>query len=173
MQPTVRLDKYLNRWTSFGLSDIDQRCRRLRQARLIPINPPGPKSPAVDAAAAASIVISLTAEKAVNAADAVIEYAPMQPRAGEYDGAFGCRSFGEAVERILANPKLAEDVAELRICRTYQAAEIEMKNGSVYEYEGQLPKTLPAVHSELVIDGVLMAYLAHDIKQPVAPMKWR
>ena len=139
---------------------------------LLPQGGHGRHAPTVGPEAAATLLLGMAAsEKAVDAPNAVIEYAQIVPvsERGEpvsIKNAFaGCETFGEALTAILRDPKLASEVDSVEVNRSWVGATIRYRNMKEQRY---LPKGGNAGPNQAVVvvtlAGSLLAQIALDLE---------
>lgn len=182
------LERFLVTLTPWSATEIDQRTRNLRVARMLPTGGGrGPNAPEVGPEQAANVLISLAvSDRAVDAVQSVVTYAPLKPATGgRWDGFGGCETFADALTLILEDYGDKYGVEEVVICRTWPMAIITRKapDGEVqtfvYGYdscatanaEGYRTST---VRVETRFSGGFLHQLAIDLRgnYPVAPGDW-
>lgn len=148
----------LTPWTA---SEIDQRTRRLREAKMLSVGGRGPYAPAATARDAARILISLAASfNATEAVNSVRTYGPMAPAAG---GA----TLEQELESMLADPSKAQDVLEVVVCKDWPDATVRWKGGASRRF--QRAKACSddrpfAAFSVTTLSGDLLLQLAEDLQ---------
>lgn len=109
-------------------SDINQRCRLLREARLLPHAGRGRTAPRISPADAAVLVIGMAAaERTIGIVDTTRRYLGLVcvgSPAGPVSG-----SLAEAMAAFIADPALLEPVRRIVINRAWPAAEIVYRKG--------------------------------------------
>jgi len=151
--------------TPFGATALDQRTRSLREANMLPVGAPGPNAPHLDIRHAASILVSLAAETARDAARTVMTYECLvrQGRGG------GQKLFMEALWNILEDPDNRQDIAEVRINCSWPEALIVKKSGKRIVY---LPRKDTAekfcASVDLVLRASALTMLARALKDSEA-----
>ncbi|CAO3351904.1 hypothetical protein [Azospirillum melinis] len=133
------LERFLVSLTPWGATEIDQRTRNLRVARMLPTGGGrGLNAPEIGPEQAATVLISLAvSDRAVDAVQSVLTYAPLKPATGgQFDGFGACETFGEALTLILEDYGAKYDVEEVVICRTWPMAIITRKapDGEIQEF---------------------------------------
>lgn len=108
-----QLEMLLSKFSGRTATDLDQRARRLRESRMVPSVGPGRYAPEIDASHAATMIIAAAASsKAVDAVQGVATYSPM---IAVHDGFAGCKTFGEAMESILASDIVAGRILHVEL----------------------------------------------------------
>lgn len=101
------LERLLQFLMNISASDLDQRARRLRAARMLPQGGHGVNAPQISAEHAATMLIGVTAAaRPGQVCEAVLQYAPMPADHPDEWGFAGNQTFGEALTYILDNPRL-------------------------------------------------------------------
>ena len=124
------LERFMVDLTPWSPTEIDQRARNLRVARMFPTGGGrGFNAPDVDTGHTATALIALgVSDKAVDAVQNVLTYAPLKSVNGEFGGFGGRETFAEALELILEHPEGGLGVEEVVICRSWPMATIVRKN---------------------------------------------
>ena len=187
------LERFLVTLGPWGATDVDQRTRNLRVARMLPTGGGrGPNAPEITAENAATVLISLAvSDRAVDAVQSVLTYAPLQPATGmkidgyAADGFAGRETFAEALTLILEDYGYKYGIEEVVVCRTWPMARITRKapDGEIqhfkYGYDGSMAASeagyrTSTVRVETRFSGGFLHQLAIDLRgnHPVAPGEW-
>jgi hypothetical protein len=109
------LERLLAKRTGKSGAFVDLCGRRLRQAGLIPLGGRGPYAPVINARHAAALLIAASAETtAEDAADTVNAFERLV-HAPTSDSFIEAPTFGEALQRSLADDRIAAVITEIRL----------------------------------------------------------
>lgn len=169
-----QLERDLSFFGGFGLSEMDQRSRRLRESGLLPNSGRGRGAPDLTPQHAANIIIGLGAsDRADLAGAAVILYSALKPSTGESFGFAGCQTAGEMVTSLLEDHEDRYDIYSLTFCRSWPKITVTLSKSRVFEFGYNTSenaakagfKTL-AIRQEVIFEGPVIAQIASDLHPP-------
>ena len=140
------LERLLESLTPLSERDLDARGRELRKMRMVPSGGRGLNAPEFGPEHMANFLLAVAGtDNASHAARAVMDYAPLVPSDGRYNGFAVAETFADAITEMFARPEAANSVKKIRICRSHPIAEIrweqsgeEMRTFYVQEDAGEV-----------------------------------
>lgn len=160
----MRVSALVEAATHFGVpeSEASQRARRLLDVDMLP-RASGRRIPEATADHVASYLLTLAAEKVVDAVHAAHAYGKLH----EFDDPSAV-ALAPALAAYLSEPEKAETVARVILSRTVPAAEIHLGDGTVRWFGA---KAVPAslVRVDVTIPGAFVHQLAIDLADADVP----
>jgi hypothetical protein len=160
-------------------SDLDQRARRLRAARMLPQGGHGVNAPQISAEHAATMLIGVAAAaRPGQVCEAVLKYAPMRAECPDEWGFAGKQTFGEALTHILDTPGLwpgkssgnKTRVDRVEICCDAPEATVFYDNheGEEVPYRYAVdPDDRYPIRRNVTIRAAALAQIALDLKEEI------
>jgi hypothetical protein len=149
-----------------GAADIDGRNRQLRELELLPTGGRGPHAPDISAKHAAYMLLGLgSSSVAAEAGNTAKRYAAFV----NHHDPKSDTTLLERLTELLSDPERANEVEEVRVCRTYPWVLIVAKNGDRTAYRPRKEKPtgkrdyMAGGREEYVIGSFLLHQIAIDL----------
>lgn len=152
-------------------SDIEQRARLLREARLLPHAGRGRESPPIGPENVATLLIGLAAtSRAVEVVQAVEIYSQLPPVSGGSDPLTRAPNFGAALAAVLLDRSLGTAIRDVVVCQSWPEATIRYVKGKKRKHRSDVflpvdgrPARVDLMERCTVLRGSLLMKLGRSV----------